>query len=43
MLQNTMALLYASLPVLFLFLLSFPFGWNYTVLFQSYHTWRTGG
>ncbi|CAI8032213.1 Protein unc-50 homolog [Geodia barretti] len=42
-LDNTMGLLYVGLGVLFVYLFSLPLGYNYCLLFQSYHLWRTGG
>lgn len=41
-LENTMGILYVGLAVLFLFIFSLPISMNYSLLFQSYHLWRTG-
>ena len=38
-----MVLLYVGLGVFLAYLLSLPLGYNYTIIFKSYHLWRTGG
>lgn len=42
-LENTMVLLYVGLGILLIYLLSLPLRYNYTIMFKSYHIWRTGG
>ncbi|KAL5460363.1 hypothetical protein EMCRGX_G033809 [Ephydatia muelleri] len=40
--HNAVALLYAVLPVALLFVLALPFKWNFSLLFESYYSWRIG-